>query len=267
MARRWPGCSFTGVAEPFVKGVQLLPTSGEDRVGHPWDLPAIAQLAEGLELDPKVTYLIGENGSGKSSLLAAIAVAAGINPEGGSSNYVFPTEGREAEPYAFSQRTPVTQLADSIRLVRGGRRPKTDFFLRAESLFVASTYLEQLGDGSLDAYGGKSLHEQSHGEGFLALMIHRFGRDGFYLLDEPEAALSTQNCLTCLRRIHELVQDGSQFVISTHSPIILAYPDATIYRCTDTGLERTDYDDAEPVRLTTSFLAARERFLHQLFAE
>jgi predicted ATPase len=255
------------VAEPFVKSVRLVPACDEARVGHPWDLPAISQLAEGLELHPKVTYLIGENGSGKSSLLSAIAMAAGMNPEGGSSNYRIPSEGRQAETYAFSQRTSKTGLVEAVRLVRGARRPKTDFFLRAESLFVTSTYLEQLGDGALDAYGGKSLHEQSHGEGFLALTIHRFGANGFYLLDEPEAALSTQNCLTCLRRIHELVQDGSQFVISTHSPIILAYPDATIYRCTEPGLERTNYDDAEPVRLTTSFLSARERFLRELFAD
>jgi predicted ATPase len=255
------------VVEAFVKSVRLVPAQGEERVGHPWDLPAIAQLIQGLELHPKVTYLIGENGSGKSSLLVAIAMATGMNPEGGSSNYAFPTEGEEAEPYAFSQRVPRTGLVDSIRLVRGARRPRTDFFLRAESLFVASTYLEQLGGDALRSYGGKSLHEQSHGEGFLALMIHRFGANGFYLLDEPEAALSTQNCLTCLRRIHELVKDGSQFVISTHSPIILAYPDATIYRCTDSGLEQTAYEDAEPVRLTASFLSARQRFLQELFTD
>lgn len=247
----------------------MVEAHGEERVGYPWDLPAIAQLTEGLELHPRVTYLIGENGSGKSSLLAAIAMAAGLSPEGGSSNYAFPTQGKEAVPYAFSQRarTARSALVDSIRLTRGTRRPRTDFFLRAESLFVASTYLERLGGDALRSYGGKSLHEQSHGEGFLALMIHRFGADGFYLMDEPEAALSTQNCLTCLRRIHELVQDGSQFVISTHSPIILAYPDATIYRCTDSGLELTEYDDAEPVRLTASFLSARQRFLHELFSD
>jgi predicted ATPase len=256
-----------GVVEAFVKSVRLLPAEGAERTGYPWDLPAIRSLSEGLELHPRVTYLVGENGSGKSSLLAAIAMAAGMNPEGGSSNYTFPTEGEKAEPYAFSQRALRTGLADSIRLIRGARRPRTDFFLRAESLFVASTYLEQLGAEALRSYGGKSLHEQSHGEGFLALMIHRFGKNGFYLLDEPEAALSTQNCLTCLRRIHELVLGGSQFVISTHSPIILAYPDATIYQSTDTGLEHSDYDDADPVRLTTSFLSARERFLHELFTE
>lgn len=253
--------------EPFVKHVRLAPAPAEERGGYPWDLPAIAQLIQGLELHPKVTYLIGENGSGKSSLLAAIAMAAGMNPEGGSSNYAFPTEGKEAEAYAFSQRAVHTGLADSVRLVRGGRRPRTDFFLRAESLFVASTYLERLGGDALRCYGGRSLQEQSHGEGFLALMIHRFGANGFYLLDEPEAALSTQNCLTCLRRIHELVEEGSQFAIATHSPIILAYPDARIYQCTDSGLKPTEYDDAEPVRLTASFLSARQRFLQELFSD
>ena len=252
------------VAEAFVRSVHLIDRADQERAGYPWDLPAIAQLAQGLELHPKVTYLVGENGSGKSSLLAAIAMAAGMNPEGGSSNYAFPSEGEESVPYAFSQRLATTGLADAVRLVRGARQPKTDFFLRAESLFAASTYLERLPCNPLRSYGAKSLHEQSHGEGFLALMVHRFGPDGFYLLDEPEAALSTQNCLTCLRRIHELLEQGSQFVISTHSPIILAYPDATIYRCTDSGLEQIDYEDAEPVRLTSSFLSARERFLHEL---
>lgn len=161
----------------------------------------------------------------------------------------------------------ISPLGRDIRLVRGLRRPKTDFFLRAESLFTAATYLEQLDDNPLRAYGGKSLHEQSHGESFLAVMINRFGPDGLYLLDEPEAALSTQNCMTCLRRIHELVGDGSQFIIATHSPIILAYPDATIYACTPGGLEKVAYEDAEPVRLTRAFLESRPRFLQQLFTD
>ena len=255
------------MTEAFIKSVKLLSEGSEEREGHPWDLPAVAQLAGGVKLDPKVTYLVGENGSGKSTLLAAIAMAAGMNPEGGSSNYTFPKEGPEAEPYALSHDRSHTQLAESIVLVRGARRPRTNFFLRAESLFVAATYLERLPGDPLRAYGGRSLHEQSHGEAFLALLIHRFGADGLYLLDEPEAALSTQNCLTCLRRIHELVRQGSQFVISTHSPIILAYPEATIYNCTDSGLEEIGYDDAQPVRLTASFLGARQRFLDRLFGD
>lgn len=227
----------------------------EERVGYPWDLPAVAALADGVALDPRVTYLIGENGSGKSTLLEAIAVAGGMNAEGGSSNFV------------FSTRDSHSDLWQAVRLVRGVRRAKTDFFLRAESLFTAATYLERLPDNPLVSYGGKSLHEQSHGESFLAVMINRFGPNGFYLLDEPEAALSTQNCLTCLRRIHELVSQGSQFVIATHSPIILAYPGATIYACTENGLELTLYEDADPVRLTESFLGARERFLQRLFSD
>ena len=242
-----------------MRSVELLPTKdGEQRVGHPWDLPAIDALADGLALHPNVTYLIGENGSGKSTLLEAIAGAAGMNAEGGSSNF------------AFSTRDSHSELWRSLRLVRGARRPRTDFFLRAESLFTAATYLERLPRGAGDplaSYGGTSLHEQSHGESFLAVMLNRFGPDGFYLLDEPEAALSTQNCLSCLRRIHELVLAGSQFIIATHSPIVLAYPQATVYSCEDEGLEQIDYEDAQPVRLTQSFLANRERFLARLFSD
>ncbi len=246
-------------AEALVRSIQLLPAEdGEQRVGHPWELPAIEALADGLELHPKVTYFIGENGSGKSTLLEAVAVAAGMNAEGGSANF------------AFSTRDSHSELWRSLRLVRGARRPRTDFFLRAESLFTAATYLERLppeaGD-PLASYGGTSLHEQSHGESFLAVMLNRFGHDGFYLLDEPEAALSTQNCLTCLRRIHELVLEGSQFIIATHSPNVLAYPQATIYSCEEEGLEQVAYGETEPVRLMQSFLDARERFLARLFSD
>jgi predicted ATPase len=244
------------MAEGFIRAVQLMaPEPAEVRRGHPWDLPAVAALKEGVALHPRVTYLVGANGSGKSTLLEAIAVAAGMNAEGGSSNF------------AFSTRTSHSELWSRIRLVRGARRPQTDFFLRAESLFTAATYLETLPRNPLDAYGGVSLHEQSHGESFLAVMVNRFGPHGFYLLDEPEAALSTQNCLTCLRRIHELVRSGSQFIISTHSPIVLAYPDATIYACSEDGLDTIEFDEAEPVRLTRSFLDAKDRFLRELLAD
>jgi predicted ATPase len=245
--------------EAFVRSVQLLPKEArEQRVGYPWELPAVKALTSGLELNPGVTYLIGENGSGKSTLLEAVAVAAGMNAEGGSSNF------------AFATRDSHSELSHSVRLVRGVRRPRTDFFLRAESIFTAATYLERLprmGGDPLASYGGASLHEQSHGESFLAVMLNRFGPDGLYLLDEPEAALSTQNCLTCLRRIHELVREGSQFILATHSPILLAYPDATIYSCSERGIEEVSYEDTPPVRLTKSFLDARERFLAELLAE
>lgn len=248
--------------DALVRSVELRepdPGDAGARTGYPWDLPAVRALADGLRLHPKVTYLIGENGSGKSTLLEGIAVAAGMNPEGGTSNF------------AYSTRDSHSSLHDAIRLVRGPRRPQGDFFLRAESLFTAATYLEELDRDdarTLGSYGGVSLHEQSHGESFLAVLVNRLGPGGFYVMDEPEAALSTQNCFTCLRRIHELVTTRSQFVIATHSPIVLAYPDAAIYECGGPeGLTEVSYEDSDPVRLTSSFLSARERFLDQLLGE
>src|ERR687893_166686 len=150
-------------ADAFVRSVELRPTEeGEQHAGYPWELPAIAALAHGLELHPQVTYLIGENGSGKSTLLEALAVAAGMNAEGGSSNF------------AFSTRDSHSELWRWVRLVRGVRRPRTDFFLRAESLFTAATYLERLPRhprNPLAPYGGVPLHDQSRGESFLAVML------------------------------------------------------------------------------------------------
>jgi len=247
--------------EAFIRSVALLAAGeGEERAGHPWDLPVVRAVAgDGLALHPHVTYLVGENGSGKSTLIEAIAVAAGMNPEGGGRNFDNATRASHSD------------LGGALRLARGARRPRTDFFLRAESLFTTATYLENLPPDSagnpLDPYGGRSLHEQSHGESFLAVLVHRFGPNGLYLLDEPEAALSTQNCLTFLRRMHQLVRDGSQFVVATHSPIVLAYPGALIYECGPGGVEPIDYDDAEPVRLMRGFLDAPERFVERLLAE
>lgn len=239
--------------EPFISAVALPVDDGQQRDGYPWDLPVVRALASTpLKLHPGLTYVVGDNGSGKSTLLEAIAVAAGMNPEGGSSSYRFATRESHAS------------LGMSLRLHRGARRPRTDFFLRAESLFTSATYLEQLPDNPLRSYGGRSLHEQSHGESFLAILLNRFGADGLYILDEPEAALSTQNCLTFLARVHQLIRDGSQFIVATHSPLILGYPDALIYECDEHGPQPIAYDDAQSVRLTQSFLEARERFLREL---
>jgi predicted ATPase len=240
--------------ETFIRSVEVVGDVPADQ--FPFTIPAVQTLRDhGLAFESPVTYLVGENGSGKSTLIEALAIASGFNAAGGSANLQFETRASESS------------LADHLRLVRGTRRPRTGFFLRAESFFNVATAIEELPDDGLRPYGGKSLHEQSHGESFIALVVNRFGPDGLYVLDEPEAALSPQNCLTLLRRIHELVTSGSQFVIATHSPLLLAYPGATIYSLDEDGFDTTTYDDSGPVSLTRTFLDAPERFLRELFLD
>src|SRR5207237_7662637 len=157
-----------------------------------------------------------------------------------------------------------------VRLVRGARRIRDGYFLRAESFFNVATYLDQMkqepgGARALAPYGGKSLHAQSHGESFLSLITNRFGGDSFFVLDEPEAALSLRGQLALIRRMHDLVAEGSQFVISTHSPILLGYPGAKIYFLSVEGMRETRYEDTENVELTRAFLDDRDAFLHHLF--
>jgi len=227
------------------------------RQGYPFGIPAIAAF-ERLAFDQPVTFLIGENGAGKSTLLEAIAVAWGLNPEGGSKNF------------AFSTRDSHSELSECLSLVRGPHRPGDSFFLRAESYFNLATEIEALdrqpGAGSriIESYGGKSLHEQSHGESFFALFLHRMRGDGFYVFDEPEAALSPSRQLSFLSRLHELVADGSQFLIATHSPILLAYPLATIYLLEHGPPRRIAYRDSEHFTVTKSFLTRTEQMLDVL---
>jgi predicted ATPase len=223
-----------------------------DPSAYPFSIPAVAQV-DGLTLHPRVTYFVGENGSGKSTLLEGIAVAAGFNPEGGTMNF------------HFSTRSSESSLGPALRLVRSVRRPRTGFFLRAESFFNVATTIEQL--GVVDSYGGRSLHEQSHGESFIALALHRFGPNGLYILDEPEAALSPLRQMSMLRRMHDLVQQGCQFIVATHAPILLAYPEAWIYELDENGLRRVEYDETSTVRVTRDFLGERDRTLAELFAE
>lgn len=205
---------------------------------YPFSLPAIRQL-ETLELHPAVTFIVGENGSGKSTLLEAIAVGAGFNAEGGTKNFRFDT------------RRSHSPLHECLTLVKSARRARDGFFLRAESFFNVATEIEHLdsepsfGPPVIDSYGGRSLHEQSHGESFFALMNNRFGGAGFYVLDEPEAALSPTRQLAMIARMHELVGKKSQFVVATHSPILMAYPNAWIYQIGKAGLERVRLEDTE----------------------
>lgn len=238
--------------DSLIRAVVLKRGEIEDPRAYPFDIPAIRGLDE-LELDPGVTLFAGENGSGKSTLIEAIAVAAGFNPEGGSRNMT------------VSTRPSHSALHRHLRLVRGTRRPRTGYFLRAESFFNVATYIEQIPD-AVASHGGVPLHERSHGESFLALITHRFGPNGLYVLDEPEAALSVRGNLALLRRMHDLVAEGSQFIVSTHSPVLLGFPGARIYTLDAEGIRRTEYDDTDAVVLTREFLKDPETFFRHLFA-
>jgi len=251
----------TTASARFVRRVRLPAEASTG--GYPFTLPAMAWLArsrEGLELPAGVTFLVGENGTGKSTLIEAVAVAAGFNPEGGSQNFRFATRATESS------------LGDQLVLTWGAAKPRTGFFLRAESYYNVASEIERLdaepGPPLLPAYGGTSPHERSHGESFVDLVTHRFGPGGLFLLDEPEAALSVRGAMAVLARLAELAGQGCQIVVATHSPILLALPGATIYEIGEDGaIEPVDYDQALPVRLTREFLAAPDRFLHHLVGD
>jgi predicted ATPase len=239
-------------AKHFLIRLRLERDKVESYDDYPYCLPALRGLSE-LTFHPAVTFLVGENGSGKSTLLEAIAAQSGLNPEGGTQNFRFDT------------RPSLSSLYTCITLVKGVRRPKIRFFLRAESFYNVATEIERLGVGN--AYGGRLLHEQSHGESFFTLFQEKFRDGGLYLLDEPEAALSPQRQLAMIARMHELVRGGSQFIIATHSPIIMAYPNAQILHLSERGIEPVDYLDTEHYRVTRDFLNRHERMLRELMDE
>jgi predicted ATPase len=239
----------------FLREVILRRDAVPDFDSYPFSIPAIHNLDK-LPLHPAVTFFVGENGSGKSTLLEGIAVAIGLNPEGGSRNFNFAT------------RASHSVLDEYLAVIRGIGRPRDGYFLRAESLYNVATEIERLDDGGLlGSYGGRSLHEHSHGESFLSLILHRFGGAGVYLLDEPEAALSPVRQMSFLAAIHQLVQADSQFVIATHSPIILAYPNAWIYQFGDHPPRRTMYTETEHYLITREFLEHTDRMLEVLLAD
>lgn len=212
---------------------------------YPFNLPAVKNLGR-LSFHPKVTFIVGENGSGKSTILESIAVAFGFNAEGGTKNFT------------FSSRATHSELNQHIKIVKGAKKPRDGFFFRAESFYNFATNVEELKLN--DAYGGRSLHEQSHGESFFAVFQNRFSRDSIYILDEPEAALSPSRQMSLITRMHDLIKEGSQFIIATHSPIIMAYPDAVIYQINE-GFEQVRYEDTEHYQITRSFINSRQKML------
>lgn len=237
--------------EKFIEGFRL--NDGIPRQSYLRDIPAVMWLLENRELEfsSNVSFFVGENGSGKSTLLEAFAIACGFNPEGGTRNFCFSTADTHSE------------LCRYITPIRSYKRPKNGFFLRAEGMYNAASYLDGLGGRALEAYGGVSLHNRSHGESFLAV-INSFRGGGLYLLDEPEAALSPVRQLTLLSLINDLVENGSQFIIATHSPILMAYPQAQILLFSEDGISETSYKQTEHYQITKQFLDNPQRMLDMI---
>lgn len=219
-------------------------------------LPVVRQLGR-LELS-EVTFFVGENGTGKSTLIEAIALCCGFNAEGGSKNFSFSTRSSHSELYKF------------LNLSRTNRRPRDGYFLRAESFFNVATELESLdaqpaaSPKLIEGYGGRSLHEMSHGESFFSLMMNRFFGNGLYILDEPEAALSPSRVMAMLTLMRDLCERDSQFIISTHSPILLAYPGARIYELSDSAINEVSYRETSTYRTMKQFLDQPERMAKYL---
>ena len=220
-----------------------------DNRSYLWEIPAISGV-EHISFTHPVTFFVGENGSGKSTLLEAIAVAYGFNPEGGTRNYSFSTYDSHSE------------LCQAIRLSRGVRRADYGYFLRAESFYNVATKEEEYSRGP----GGRPqhFHEKSHGESFLALAQNSFRANGVYLLDEPEAALSPQRQLTLLVEIDKCVKEGAQFIIVTHSPILLGLPGAEILNFDDGPIHPCTYEETDSYQVTSMFINNREQILHRL---
>ena len=248
------------VYETYIKSVYLREKPSEG--SYLAALPVVKNLWKMKELrfTSNVTFLVGENGTGKSTLLEAIAVSMGFNAEGGTRNFRFSTADTHSE------------LNEYITVVKG-LHPKDGFFLRAESFYNVASYIDRMDDEPsfgaqlIDSYGGVSLHEQSHGESFLSLMKNRFGGGGIYLLDEPEAALSPSRQMTLMVLMNELVRENSQFIIATHSPILMAFPGAQVIELTEDDIRTVPYNQTGHFQLTKRFLDNPEKMLELLMGD
>jgi len=221
-------------------------------------VPALRSI-DTLVFSNPITFFVGENGTGKSTLLEAIAVGYGFNPEGGTRNY------------RFSTFDDVSELNQALSFKKGYKRPRSGYFFRAESFFNVASKAEEYRDGEEKAlyyarYGGKSLHEQSHGESFLSY-FQSFDEEGLYLMDEPEAALSPQRQLSLLIQISKMAARGAQFLIATHSPILLGIPEAEILSFDEEILHPCTYEETESFQITEMFINNRDLLLHRLLSE
>ncbi len=249
------------LSELYVSGIKLSRPVPED--SYLRELPVVRHLMElkELPLRSRVTFFVGENGVGKSTLIEAVAVAMGFNPEGGTINFNFSTEDSHSELYRY------------LTVCKGIKRQRDGFFLRAESFYNVATNIDRMDEGPsfgapvIMSYGGVSLHRQSHGESFMALAENRFGGNGLYILDEPEAALSPSRLMQLMCRMDELIKKNSQFIISTHSPILMAFPGAEVFELSEDGINSVPYQETEHFRLTKQFLNAPERMLGYLLGE
>ncbi|KQL47170.1 AAA family ATPase [Brevibacillus choshinensis] len=233
----------------YLRTIRLMREQFPQTNRYPFTLPSIRQLEE-IEITSSVTYFVGENGSGKSTLLEAVAYQCGFHTAGGSRNHFYEVDRSEAS------------LGDFVRL---SWMPKqtNGFFLRAESFYQFASHVDELErerSTGFSAYGGRSLHEQSHGESFLSLFTNRFTGKGIYLLDEPEAALSPMRQLAFLYVMKDLVDEGAQFLIATHSPILMGFPEAKILNFDASPMEEIRYEDTEHYQLTRRFLENRDRY-------
>ena len=246
-----------------IQEVRFLVPKDKRKMEYPFSIPAVRECGE-IKFSSPVTIFTGENGSGKSTILEAIAVAAGFNPEGGSKNFTFSTQNTHS------------QLYEDTQIVRGTHRAKDGYFLRAESFYNVATDIDEMdrtgkrGPRLVSSYGGKSLHRQSHGESFLSLVENRFGGQGLYIFDEPEAALSPVNQLVLVRHICRLVKEGSQFLISTHSPVLLCIPGAQIYELSrekGRAFYACQAEETALFRFYSGFMRAPHRVMQELLKE
>ncbi|MEM7133299.1 MAG: AAA family ATPase [Chloroflexota bacterium] len=237
---------------PYLREIRLNREQVDTFDHYPFSIPAVHTL-ETLPFHPNVTFFVGENGSGKSTIIEAIATLMGFGPEGGTKNV------------RIQSTDDISPLYEYLQPIKNFRTPRDYYFLRAESFYNVATYMDEV--GYLAEYGGQSLHERSHGEAFLATLTNKLKGNGLYIFDEPEAALSPTRQMVALSAIHQLVERDSQFVIATHSPILLSYPNAKILQLNERGMAEVRYEETEHYTVTRDFLNNYEQMLHLLLDE